>query len=343
VALPLSHDYPPMEARPVTEIPVGDDWQYEPKWDGFRCIAFRDGKQVDLMSKAGKPLGRYFPELVHALSALAGPKFVLDGEIVIAEGDRLAFDELQQRIHPAASRIAKLSTEHPASYIVFDMLVNASGKSIAAQPLSVRRAALESFAAKQLRWQSTVRLSPATSDLRTVQGWFATVGSGLDGIIAKRMDTGYRSGTRDGMQKLKHKWTADCVVGGFRYATSRRQVGSLLLGLYNRDGKLDHVGFVSGIRKEDRPALTKRLEKLVKPPGFTGNAPGGPSRWSTERSSEWQPLAPRLVVEVEYDHFTEGRFRHGTNLVRWRPDKSPRQCTIDQFPAVNESALKLLD
>jgi len=145
------------------------------------------------------------------------------------------------------------------------------------------------------------------------------------------------------MQKLKHKWTADCVVGGFRYASNRRQVGSLLLGLYNGDGKLDHVGFASGIRNEERAALTKRLEALIKPPGFTGNAPGGPSRWSTERSAQWQPLAPKLVVEVEYDHFTGGRFRHGTNLVRWRSDKAPRQCTLDQWPQANASAIALLD
>jgi ATP-dependent DNA ligase len=343
VTLPLPESYEPMEAKPVSDIPVGDEWQYEPKWDGFRCIAFRDGDDIALMSKAGKPLTLYFPELVSALSALKAKQFVVDGEIVITHGKSLAFDELLLRIHPAESRIRKLSAEHPASYLLFDMLVDTKGKLLTERPLSKRRKALEVFARTLTKpMSSTLRLSPATCDVATVQRWFDTVGSGLDGIIAKRIDLPYQSGKRTGMQKIKHTWTADCVAGGFRYASNSKQVGSLLLGLYNDAGRLDHVGFLSGIKQADRAALTRKLEKLIKPPGFTGNAPGGPSRWSTERSTEWQPLAPKLVVEVHYDHFTNGRFRHGTSFVRWRPDKAPRQCTMAQLPAVTRSALALL-
>jgi ATP-dependent DNA ligase len=337
----LPFDYAPMEAKPVTEIPSGAEWQYEPKWDGFRCLAFRDGDEVTLMSKAGKPLTRYFPEIVAAIRAMADPRFVLDGELVVPDGGGLSFDQLLQRIHPAESRIRKLALETPAEYVVFDYLMTASGERLVDIPLEQRRIALEAFAS---RFDGkTIRLSPATRELRTVQRWFKTVGSGLDGIIAKRLDLPYQSGTRNGMQKLKHRWTADCVVGGFRYATSSTQVGSLLLGLFNAEEKLDHVGFLSAIRREERAALTERLNKLIKPPGFTGNAPGGPSRWSTARSAEWQPVAPKLVVEVEYDHFTNGRFRHATRFVRWRPDKTPRSCTVEQLPARNRSALTLLD
>ena len=342
MTLPLPRKYAPMEAQLVDELPVGPAWQYEPKWDGFRCIAFRDGAKVDLMSKAGKPLTRYFPELVAMLRQVRAGRFVLDGEIVVSKDDELSFDELLLRIHPAASRIAKLSVESAASFVVFDLLVDAKGTSLAKKPLSERRTALERFLVEEVPPALDVWLSPATTTMATVKKWFRSVGGGLDGVIAKNLALPYQSGNRDGMQKMKSMRTAECVVGGFRYASKGKLVGSLLLGLYDEGGLLHHVGFTSNIPNDLKPALTKQLEKLVKAPGFTGQAPGGPSRWSTERSAEWQPLAPKLVVEVQYDHFSGGRFRHGTSFLRWRPDKAPRQCTIAQVEQEGRSALKLL-
>jgi ATP-dependent DNA ligase len=342
MTLPLRPPYLPMEAISVDRIPEGPKWQYEPKWDGFRCIAFRDGGKVQLQSKAGQPLERYFPELVTALLELDANKFVLDGEIVVPEGKALSFDALLQRVHPAASRVARLAKETPASYISFDFLVDARGKSLVKLPLEERRPALEKFAEANFSKGGSVWLSPATTELKVVQRWFKSVGGALDGVIAKELDQPYRTGERAGMVKIKQLRTVDCVVGGFRYASKAKVIGSILLGLYDRAGLLHHVGFCSGFTAEQRKELTPRLEALIKPPGFTGQAPGGPSRWSTERSAEWKPLAPKLVVEVQYDHFTGGRFRHGTRLLRWRPDKAPKQCTMDQLPGEQTSALRLL-
>ena len=341
MTLPLSKSYPPMEAKPASELPTGTNWQYEPKWDGFRCLSFRDGKRIDLISKSGKPLTRYFPELVSALAAVKPTKFVLDGEIVIPLDASLSFDHLLMRIHPAASRIEKLSHQIPCIFIVFDLLVDDEGKSLVKDPLEMRRARLDKFAAEYLRTNPTIRLSPVTLDLAVARKWFH-VGVALDGVIAKRRDLPYQSGVRTGMEKIKRHRTADCVVGGFRYLEKQPVVGSLLLGLYNEQGQLDHVGFTSSIQAKDRPTLTEKLKKLIEPPGFSGKAPGGPSRWSTKRSMEWQPLKPQLVAEVQFDHFTGGRFRHGTKFVRWRPEKSPRQCTLRQVDQENRSALDLL-
>ena len=331
-----------MEAVSVATIPEGPDWQYEPKWDGFRCLAFRDGKKVRLQSKAGQPLERYFPELVEQFESLAPGKFVLDGEIVIAIDGDLSFDDLLMRIHPAASRIAKLAAETPASFIAFDLLVTDRGTALTKEPLRDRRPKLERFAARYFSAAPRVKLSPATTKLAVVKRWFDTVGGGLDGIIAKQLSCPYRSGERTGMVKVKQLRTVDCVVGGFRYATRGKTVGSLLLGLYDDEGLLHHVGFCSGLTNQQKKELTPKLEKLVRKPGFTGQAPGGPSRWSTERSAQWQPLAPKLVVEVQYDHFTGDRFRHGTRFMRWRPDKAPRQCTMDQLGGGSASPLRLL-
>ena len=341
MSLPIGKKYEPMEAMPATDLPVGSEWQYEPKWDGFRCLAFRDQDKLDLIAKSAKPLTRYFPELVLALQRLEPKQFVLDGEIVIALGKALSFDDLLMRIHPAASRIAKLSESTPATFIVFDILVGPNGKSLAQQPLQTRRKELESFARHYLKNNNSIRLCPMTDDLSTARKWFH-MGIALDGVVAKRRDLPYQSGARTGMQKVKHLRTADCVVGGFRYLEKKPWVGSLLLGLYNRDGQLDHVGFTSSIQQKDRQALTRKLEKLVHAPGFTGKAPGGPSRWSTRRSTEWKPLSPKLVAEVQFDHFTGGRFRHGTKFLRWRPDKDPKDCTITQVKRENRSALDLL-
>ena len=346
MALPIKKSYAPMDALSVDQIPDADDgdWQYEPKWDGFRCLAFRDGDHIDLQSKSGQPLARYFPELVEALLALKAKKFVLDGEIVIPQDGSLSFDALLQRIHPSETRIRKLSTETPAVLVAFDLLVDERGKDLSEKPLDVRRPALEKFAAKHFKTNAHLVLSPATRDANAARKWFAGVGGALDGIIAKRTDVPYQSGNRSGMVKIKKLRTADCVVGGFRYASkSKTVVGSLLLGLYDDDGLLHHVGFCSSFKTDERKKLAKMLEPLIKEPGFTGRAPGGPSRWSTERSGEWKPVASKLVVEVRYDHFTNERFRHGTAFLRWRPDKAPKQCTMKQVEQEGASSpLKFL-
>ena len=339
MTLPLKKSYKPMEADSAARLPEGSEWWYEPKWDGFRCLAFRDGERIDLQSKSQKPLTRYFPELLSALRELRASKFVLDGEIVIPVDGQLSFDDLLMRIHPAESRVRRLAQATPCVYIVFDLLLDENGQSLDGFTLEKRRKLLERFA-KHFRKGGLLQLSPMTPDLSEARKWFH-MGVGLDGIVAKNKELKYESGKRTGMQKVKKQRTADCVVGGFRYLEKKRQVGSLLLGLYNPEGQLDHVGFSSSISSKERLALTKRLEQLIKPPGFTGKAPGGPSRWSTKHSMEWQPLQPKLVAEVQFDHFTGGRFRHGTKFLRWRPDKSPRACTVEQVKE-NRSALGLL-
>ena len=284
-----------------------------------------------------------FPGLVAALGALKAETFVLDGEIVVPSDGAFSFDALLQRIHPAASRVRKLSLETPALLILFDILVDAEGRALTDLPLSDRRPALEAFFKTYGRRADRLRLSPATTKLANAKAWLDRVGATLDGVVAKRRDLAYRSGDRGGMQKIKNYRSADCVVGGFRYNEGSPLVGSLLLGLYDDAGLLHHVGFTSTIKREDKPALTKKLEALIAPPGFTGNSPGGPSRWSTKRSAEWQPLAPKLVVEVCYDHFSGERFRHGTRLMRWRPDKAPRQCKLDQVEQKKADLMSLLD
>lgn len=319
-----------MEARAVEEIPFGDDWQYEPKWDGFRCVAFRDGDEIYLQSKAGQPLARYFPDVVEAMASIPANHFVLDGEIVIPIDGRFSFDELQLRLHPAASRVKKLAEAHPATLVAFDLLADTRGNSMLDQPLSERRAALEKFAKANLKLKGRVRLSPATTSIAVAKKWFDKVGGNLDGVMAKRFDLPYAPGERTAMMKIKQIRTADCVIGGFRYASGADVVGSLLLGLFGSDGLLHHVGFTSAFKASEKRELTKKFESLRKAPGFTGNKPGGPSRWSTERSGEWEPVETKLVVEVNYDHFTGGRFRHGTKIIRWRPDKAPKQCTMEQ-------------
>jgi ATP-dependent DNA ligase len=346
IRLPVRPPFPPAEAKAVADIPEGEGWLYEPKWDGFRCLAFRKGDKVLLQSKAGQPLGRYFPELVSAFAALPAEQFVMDGEIVIPSDGGLSFDELLMRIHPAASRIRKLAAETPATFLAFDLLVDERGRSLVKEPLSERRKALEEFfagngaapkatiaSARSGRKRETagILLSPTTADINQAQRWMAEGGaSGLDGIVAKRSDMPYASGLRTAMHKIKRIRTADCVVGGFRYASKGGAIGSLLLGLYNPAGELDHVGFTSSFNAEQRKELKPIVEKLRGGSGFTGKAPGGPSRWSTERSGEWERLKPKLVCEVRYDHFSGGRFRHGTKFLRWRPEKDPRQCTYEQ-------------
>lgn len=327
-AVEVKPGLPPMEAKLVDALPDGAGWRFEPKWDGFRCIVFRDGANIELQSKAGKPLGRYFPEVVEMIARLGADRFVVDGELVIPNGDRLDFGALQMRLHPAESRIRKLAAQTPAQLMLFDRLAGADGRSLLGRALADRRDALERFHAAQD--EPALLLSPYTEELRAAQRWLDQVGTDLDGVIAKRADGRYQPGER-AMLKVKCMRTADCVVGGFRYAAKGGEVGSLLLGLYNEAGKLDHVGFTSAIPASDRAALTKRLESLIEPPGFDGDAPGGASRWATESSAEWRPLRHELVAEVRYDHVTGRRFRHGTKLLRWRPDKAPAQCRMDQL------------
>ena len=335
-----------MEARSVDAIPRGKEWQYEPKWDGFRCLLSRVGETIELRSKSGEDLGRYFPELAAAALDLKATSFLLDGEIVVPHGKSFSFDDLLQRIHPAASRVKKLASETPALFVAFDLLAANANRDLAAKPLSQRRPVLEAFAKAQFRAHPRFRLSPASRDYGTAKKWLARSGNGFDGVIAKRIDLPYQAGNRDGMQKIKKFRSADCVVGGFRYATnkigSRKVVGSLLLGLYDDKHLLNHVGFTSAIKNEDKPALTNKLEALIGKPGFTGNAPGGPSRWSSERSAQWCPLKPKLVVEICYDHFSGDRFRHGTSILRWRPDKAPAQCTFEQLKQKAADPMKLL-
>jgi ATP-dependent DNA ligase len=326
--LPLTPPYPPMEAELVREIPSGDTWQYEPKWDGFRCIIYRDGDHVELQSKAGQPLGRYFPELIEAVRELGPKRFVLDGEIVIPEDGGLSFDALLLRIHPAASRVAMLARQSPSRFYAFDLLVDTRGQRLTDKPLLLRRQKLEAFASRYLDQKGQIRLSPATHSEKVARAWFGT--PGMDGVVAKRLEAPYASGERTGMVKVKPQRTADCVVGGFRWAERRESgVGSLLLGLYGDDGLLHHVGFCSSFSAKDKKELVEPLESIRGAPGFTGKAPGGPSRWS-KRDGAWEPLQTRLVVEVAYDHFSQGRFRHGTQFMRWRPDKAPEQCRMEQ-------------
>lgn len=339
----LEPPYPPMEALLVKEIPTGEDWQYEPKWDGFRCLVFRRGEKVELQSKSGRPLTRYFPDVVEAMLALRSSRFVLDGEIIVWVDGQPSFDDLLQRIHPAESRVKRLATATPANFVAFDLLEDEAGAVLTHLPLIGRRKKLEALARKNFKKGGRIELSQATRELSVARRWFASRNIGFDGIVAKRLDMDYRSGERTGMQKIKRMRTADCVVAGFRYASKGKTIGSLLLGLYDKAGLLHHVGFTSAFKAADRPALTRQMERLKKPVakggGFSGRSPGGPSRFSTERSGEWEPLDPELVVEVHWDHFTGGRFRHGTKLLRFRPEKSPRQCTMDQIPEARDSVI----
>lgn len=326
-----------MEAESVTQLPRGARWQYEPKWDGFRCLLIRDGRRLSMQSKGGRDLVRYFPEVAAAASELSEAKFTLDGELIIQLNDGYSFDALLQRIHPAASRIKRLAEETPASFIVFDLLRLAS-TDLSVLPLVKRRSSLEKFAQRYFESSGVFRLSPASRNFADALKWLESVNEDHDGVVAKRLDLRYRGGARDGMKKIKLLRSADCVVGGFRYSerkqADRKVVGSLLLGLYDDSGLLHHVGFTSAIKSSDRRALTERLEKISSSHSFTGKSPGAPSRWSTKRSGEWKAVRPAYVVEVSYDHVSGDRFRHGTKIVRWRPDKKPSQCRMNQLRQV---------
>ncbi|WP_338502354.1 ATP-dependent DNA ligase [Sphingomonas kaistensis] len=316
-----------MEALLVEELPVGEDWRFEPKWDGFRCLAVRSGGAVALWSRSGKPLGRYFPEIEALIAGLPGGDLALDGELVIETPAGLSFDALSQRLHPAESRIRKLAAETPAMFMAFDLL--REGKDdLSVLPLAKRRARLEKLVGKAKT--DALLLSPQTADMAKARDWLERSGGALDGVIAKRADEPYRAGER-AMLKIKRHRSADCVVGGYRTEKGGAGVASLLLGLYDKDGLLHHVGFCSSFKAAERRSWAEELEPLTGGEGFTGNRPDKASRWSSERTVQWVPLKPKLVVEVLYDQVTSGRFRHGTRLLRRRPDKHPDQCRCEQL------------
>jgi ATP-dependent DNA ligase len=319
--LPLPLTLKTMEAEPVDGLPQGRQWLYEPKYDGFRCLAFRDGGELHLQSRNQKPLGRYFPELVSAFIAMPQQLFVIDGEIVI-EGQ--SFETLQLRLHPAASRIARLADEYPATFIAFDMLAGEDGRDLTPLPFRERRKLLE-ILARHAGTSHALRVSKATASFETAKGWLGR--QGLDGIMAKDRDEPYRSGKRV-MKKYKLWKTIDCVVAGIYRKEKSGRLDSLLLGLYDDGGSLHYVGRipVEGRSRE----FAKIVEPLIGGEGFSGRSPGGRSRWSS-KLREPVPLKPVLVAEVSADHITGGQMRHGARFVRWREDKRPKDCTMDQI------------
>ena len=329
-----------MLARSVKAIPAGE-FLYEPKWDGFRCIVFRDGDEVELASRGEKPLTRYFPEVVQALKANLPQRVVVDGEVVIATGDRLDFEALLQRIHPATSRVDRLAAETPASFVAFDLLA-VDDESLMATPFAKRRARLQKVMAKAT---APVFITPSTDDVAVAQRWFEVFeGAGLDGVVAKPAGGGYQPDVR-AMSKIKHERTADCVVAGYRWHKSGPVVGSLLLGLYAEDGSLQHVGVSASFTMKRRAELVDELAPyaVADPAGHPWAAwaeaeahgkdrlPGAVSRWNAKKDLSWVPVRPELVVEVAYDHMEGTRFRHTAQWRRWRPDREPASCTYEQL------------
>lgn len=333
VTLPVKPPIPPMLAGLVQALPEADGWLYEPKWDGFRAIVFWDAQDLLIQSRDLKPLGRYFPDLEQGLRSVLPPGCVVDGEIVIAREGGLDFDALQQRIHPAASRIQLLAADTPAAFVAFDLLA-VGADDLQPEPLSKRRQRLETLLGDA---GEPVHVTPATRDPQLAAEWFDRFeGAGLDGVVAKRLDGSYRPGER-AMLKLKHQRTADCVVGGFRWYKDApgSAVGSLLLGLYDTAGVLHHVGSTSTFKAAERRSLVEFIERYRGPSGFgRGRTPGEPSRWTGNRDMSWEPLRPELVCEVRFDHLQGDRFRHGTTFVRWRPDKPPGDCDYGQVAAI---------
>jgi ATP-dependent DNA ligase len=332
---PVAPPVSPMLAKLVRGLPEGDDLFYEPKWDGFRCIVFRNGDDIVLGSRNEKPLTRYFPELLASLAANVPPRCVLDGEIVIAGPSGLDFDALSQRIHPAASRVEHLAATTPASFVAFDVLA-LDEEDLRDEPYAVRREALEGALAGSA---PPVHLTPVTQRLAVARDWFSRFeGAGLDGVVVKSADLRYQPGKRV-MLKVKHERTADCVVGGFRWHKDGDGVGSLLLGLVDEHGVLNHVGVASSFGKELRSTLVEVLRPYRENASNEhpwhrdgdGRVPGGQSRWSGGKDLTWEPLRPELVAEVAYDHLQQDRFRHATSFLRWRPDRTPASCTYAQL------------
>ncbi|HEV7240743.1 MAG TPA: ATP-dependent DNA ligase [Thermoanaerobaculia bacterium] len=341
--LPFDPPLPPMLSSAAAALPVGDGWQFEPKWDGFRTLVFRDGDEILLQSRDEKPMNRYFPELIAPLTATLPERCVVDGEIVIVGEHGLDFEALLLRIHPAASRVKLLASQMPASYVAWDLLA-LDDEDLREVPLEERRKKLEKVMAKA---SAPVHLSPATRDRALAEDWFQRFeGAGLDGVMAKRLDSAYRAGERT-MIKVKHSRTADCVVAGFRWHKkgAGTMVGSLLLGLYDDEGKLHHVGVTSAFTNAVRMQLVQELAPLREnalenhPWRHWAEAmqhegqrlPGGSSRWNRGKDLSWEPLRPERVCEVAFDHMQGTRFRHGARFVRWRPDKPPEDCRYDQL------------
>jgi ATP-dependent DNA ligase len=326
----------PMLAQLKDELPTGDEWVYEPKWDGFRAIAFSDGGTVHVQSRDLRPLERYFPELVPALLKALPRQSVVDGEVVVANDDGLDFDALQQRIHPAESRIKLLSQETPASFIAFDLLA-LGRKDLRSKALEARRAELikavgQPVAIPAPRHGTQIVVTPQTSDVEQAVEWLSTLeGIGLDGVVAKKIGTPYVEAKRT-MVKVKQHRTVDCIVGGYRLSKSKDGVGSLLLGLYDDAGVMHFVGHTSSFKAAERREVLKLLQPLEGGHSFgEGRAPGGVSRWTSGREMDWVPLEPKLVCEVTFDKLQGDRFRHAATFLRWRDDKAPAECTFDQI------------
>ena len=345
---PVQPPVSPMLAKLSRTLPEADGLIYEPKWDGFRCIVFRDGDHVELGSRNERPLTRYFPEVVEAVRREMPPQCVVDGEVVIAGTGGLDFDALLQRIHPADSRVRMLASTTPASFVAFDLLA-LGDEDLRATGFAERRRRLEEALGP---CRPPIHLTPATADPTVAKDWFERFeGAGLDGVVAKRGDLTYREGERV-MLKVKHERTADCVVAGFRWHKSGGIVGSLLLGLYNTDGALQHVGVTASFTMARRKELVTelepyRVESLDGHPwaGWaefeeSGRMPGGHSRWNAKRDLSWQPLRPDLVCEVAFDHLQGDRFRHAATFRRWRPDRQPSSCTYDQLDQVAPAELE---
>lgn len=327
MALPFSPPLEPMLAQAQEAIPRGEGWIYEPKWDGFRTLVFLDEGRVHLCSRNGQPMERYFPEVVALAAAKLPPTCVVDGELVVAGPRGLDFEALQQRIHPAASRVAMLSKKTPASFVAFDLLA-LGAEDLRARPFTARREAL----LKVCPSDADLFPTPQTLDPEVAATWFHDFeGAGLDGVIARRGELPYVPGQRV-MVKVKHGRTADCVVGGFRDGKAAGTVGSLLLGLYDAAGVLHHVGHTSSFKVKEKRELVEKLKPYLGGASFgEGRTPGAPSRWSSGEEKAWTPLRPELVCEVKFDYLQGDRFRHGATFVRWRPDKAPRDCTYEQL------------
>jgi ATP-dependent DNA ligase len=340
VQLPVMPPVSPMLAKATKDIPAGDYW-YEPKWDGFRCVIFRDGDEVELGSRNERPFSRYFPELIEAVKRELPERCVIDGEIILIRGDRLDFDSLQQRIHPAASRVKLLAAETPASFVAFDLLA-LGDEALMEVPFGERRRRLEA-ALKDTK--APIHLTPITRDPDTAGEWFSVFeGAGLDGIVAKGDAEAYQPDQRI-MRKIKHERTADCVVAGFRWHKTGDVVGSLLLGLYNPAGELQHVGVIGAFPMKRRAELVEELaplrENAVEGHPWqhwaeamaheSNRLPGAVSRWNAKKDLSWEPLRPERVVEVRYEHMEGTRFRHTAQFVRWRPDREPASCNYEQL------------
>jgi ATP-dependent DNA ligase len=327
MSLPFAPPYEPMLAQAQDEIPVGPGWRYEPKWDGFRAIVFRDGDTLELSSRESRPLARYFPELVASLRLALPQRCVVDGEIILPGPKGLDFEALQSRLHPAASRVNKLSLEIPTSFVAFDLLV-LGDDDLREAPYAQRRDALE----RAVQPSAHVFVTPQTREPAQAERWFVDFeGAGCDGVIARREELSYRPGQRV-MVKVKHGRTADCVVGGYREGKTPGTVGSLLLGLYDDAGVLHHVGHTSSFSAKEKKALIEKLAPYVDGDSFgAGRTPDAPSRWNPKAEKTWVALRPELVCEVRYDYLQGARFRHASTFKRWREDKSPASCTYSQL------------